>query len=823
MRAIVLGVGAIGVALSALAPASSGYGHEVAFGSATSAESRVRSGSHANAPSVAELNEVVDQYCVRCHNPQRLRGNISLDGFEVGAADEQGEVTEKMIAKLRLGMMPPPGSRRPEGDTLQALAEILETRMDENASTSPTLARRGFQRLNRTEYESSILALLGLQVDAGAYLPPDTRSANFDNIADVQMPSATVIEGYFTAADEISRMAVGDPNATSTQTTYSVARTVTQLAHVEGAPRGTRGGLSTLHTFPADGEYVFNTSFYTTLTGTYFGRTARDQYLEISIDGERVALIEADRFIHQSDPTAEWMQTELVFIRAGQRRVSAAFLGTFDGPVDDIVSPIRESLADLQVGYADGMTILPHLWELVVEGPVKVTGVSENDARRRIFTCRPTSLEAQLPCAREIIERLAAKAYRRPLESGDIEPLLGLYAYGLEEGGFEVGVKTALQAILSSPDFIFRVESASPERDGRGFYRIDGLDLASRLSYFLWGGPPDEALLAVARDDQLSKPDVLDGQVRRMLADPRTEALSSRFASQWLRLQDLEKVHPGSDDWPDFEGTLRDAMLHETALLFDYIVREDRSVLDLLNADYTFVNEDLARHYDMPAVSGAHFRRVEVSDSRRWGLLGHGSVLVSTSHADRTSPVRRGKWVMEVLLDSPPPAPPPNVPELDQTAGVVDGRPLTVKERMEAHRANPSCNSCHAVIDPLGLALENFDVTGEWRIKDAGNPIDASGVLWDGRQMDGPEDLRMALVDFQVPFMRAFTKNLMAYALGRRVEYYDQPAIRAIARAAKSNEYRFSTFVSEIVKSDAFQLRPAPGMASDGAANGGGS
>jgi hypothetical protein len=744
---------------------------------------------------------------------------LSFEEFEVSAAEEQGEVAERMIAKLRLSMMPPPGSRRPAGDTLLALAELLEARMDEEASADPSLVRRGFQRLNRAEYASSIKGLLGLEIDAGAYLPPDTRSANFDNIADVQTPSVTTIDGYFRAADEISRMAIGDATATSTQTTYSVPRTVTQLVHVEETPRGTRGGLSTLHTFPADGEYVFNTSFYTTLTGTFFGRTARGQYLEISIDGERVALIEVDRFIHQSDPSAEWMQTQPVFVRAGQRRVAAAFLETFDGPIEDIVSPIRESLADLQVGYADGMTILPHLWDLVVQGPAKVTGISDNETRRRIFSCRPTAPSEQLACATEIVEQLASAAYRRPLAEDDLAPIMNLYASGVEEGGFEAGVRTALQAILSSPDFIFRMENAAPVRNGKGAYRINGVGLASRLSYFLWGAPPDQELIDLGREDELVRPDVLDAQVRRMLIDPRSEALATRFLSQWLRLQDLEKIHPGSDDWPDFEGTLRDAMLQETELLFNYMVREDRTVMDLLTANYTFVNEPLARHYDIPDVTGEHFRRVELADSRRWGLLGHGSVLVSTSHADRTSPVRRGKWVMEVLLDSPPPPPPPNVPELEQTAGVIDGRPVTVKERMEAHRANPSCNSCHRVIDPLGLALENFDVTGEWRIRDSGNPIDASGELWDGRQMNGPEDLREALVDYRVPFTRAFAKNLMAYALGRRVEYYDQPTIRKITRAAEANDYRISTFVLEIVKSDAFLLRPAPGLASDGLGN----
>lgn len=766
-------------------------------------------------PSTAQLDEVVDRYCVRCHNERRMTGNLSLDGFSIASAAEEPEMVEKVIGKLRLSMMPPSGARRPGGDTLQVLAATLEEEMDGSAADRPHVARRGFQRLNRAEYARSIQDLLGLEIDAGKYLPPDTRSDNFDNIADVQMPSATVLDAYLTAAAEISRMAVGDPNATSTQTTYAVPRTVSQIVHIEGTPRGTRGGLSTLHTFPADGEYVFSASFYTTLTGTFFGRTARDEQLEIAIDGARVAVIDVDRFILQSDPTGEWMQTEPVFVPAGQHRLSASFVKRFEGPAEDIVSPIRESLADLQVGYADGMTLLPHLWELVVEGPSKVTGVSDNDTRRRIFTCRPTSPASEGPCARSILERMAAQAYRRSVSREDMDLLMSFYEEGVQEGGFEVGVRTALQAILSSPDFLFRFETAVP---GPGdMYRIDDRALASRLSYFLWGSAPDAELVRFAEEEGFEDEDALETQVRRMLADPRATALSTRFASQWLRLQDLEKVHPDSDLWPDFEGTLRNAMRRETELFFSEIVKEDRSVLELLTGDYTFVNEPLARHYGISGVSGDHFRRVELPDSRRRGLLGQGSILVSTSHADRTSPVLRGKWIMEVLLDNPPPPPPPNVPELESTDGVQDGRALTLKERMEAHRANPACNSCHALIDPIGLALENFDVTGEWRIKDAGNDIDPSGTLWDGRPSDGPESLRQALLDYRVPFLRAFTKNLMAYALGRRVEYYDQPTIREITDSAEAQGYSLSSFVLGVVRSDQFRFRPAPTTAEDGA------
>ena len=822
MRGFVLGAGTLGVLLSASGQVvDDGSVDRTAFARGIIVHEAAIDRPMVRGPSSAELDDVIDEYCVRCHNARRLTGNLSLEDYSVEAAADRGEVSEKMIGKLRLGMMPPIGARRPPADTLIALAETLEARMDAAAVDAPRAARRGFQRLNRAEYTHSIQDLLGLQVEAGAYLPPDTRSDNFDNIADVQMPSATVMDAYLTAADEISRMALGDPNATSTQATYAVPRAVSQAIHIEGTPRGTRGGLSALHAFPADGEYLFKASYYTTLTGTFFGRTARDEYLEISIDGERRATIEVDRFILQSDPTAEWQQTEPVFVTAGQHRVAAAFVRTFDGPAEEIVSPIRESLADLQVGYADGLTTLPHLWELVIEGPSKITGVSENATRRGIFTCRPTSRVGEEPCARQIVERLAANAYRRPLTGDDIELLMSFYSYGSEEGGFEVGVRTALQAILSSPDFIFRMETASPIGGDRALYRIDGPALASRLSYFLWGAPPDGELLEVAIATGLDDDEVLERQVLRMLADPRAEAFGERFAAQWLRLQDLDKVYPDSDMWPDFEETLRDAMRRETELFFNHIVAEDRSALELLTADYTFVDEALAEHYDIPNVAGENFRLVQIPNPQRRGLLGQGSVLVSTSHADRTSAVLRGKWIMEVFLDNPPPPPPPNVPELEATEGVEDGRTITLKERMEAHRANPACNSCHILIDPIGLALENFDVTGEWRIKDAGNPVDAGGELWDGSFVNGASDLRAALVRKRIPFLRAFTKNMMAYALGRRVEYSDHPAVRAITRAAEENDYRMSAFILGVVKSDQFRLRPAFDVASDGPQQGG--
>jgi hypothetical protein len=753
------------------------------------------------------LTAVVQRYCVTCHNNQLLTAQLSLQEFDVVRAAELAETAERMITKLRLGMMPPPGMPRPAGDTLAALVETLETSIDRVAARRPDPGRRGFQRLNRAEYANSVHDLLDLEIDPAAYLPPDTKSENFDNIADVQMPSATVMDAYLTAASEISRIAVGDRNATAKQATYSVPRLASQTVHVEGTPRGTRGGLSVLHTFPADGSYDFTATFYLTLTGNFFGAFMRDEQLEVSIDGERVALIDVDRFMLEADSGGVTRRTPPVLVKAGQHRVSAAFLKTFDGPAQDVIAPIRQGIADLQAGNNMGMTLLPHLFKFAIRGPHEVAGLSETPSRRRIFSCVPGSAAEERTCAREIIARLGQQAYRQPLGERDLVDLMGLYEERKAEAGFEAGIQTALQAILSSPAFLFRFEEeADVGRTGQ-FRPVSDIDLASRLSYFLWGAPPDQELLQVAQKGELSRPDVLERQVRRMLRDGRSEALASRFAGQWLRLQDLTKVSPDVDTWPNFDLALRDAMLRETELFFSHIVREDRSVLDLLDADYTFVNETLARHYGIPNVGGERFRMIQLADGHRRGLLGQGSVLVQTSHANRTSPVLRGKWVMEVLLNSPPPPPPPNVPGLEETTGAKDGRQLTVRERMEMHRSAALCQSCHQYIDPLGLALENFDVTAQWRIKDAGNPVDPVGKLWDGSVVAGPEDLRQALLKYRTPFLRAFTKNLFAFGTGRRVEYYDWPTIRAITRDAEASDNRLSAFILGVVKSDAFRMR----------------
>ena len=751
-------------------------------------------------PPAATLTGVVVQYCQVCHNDALLTGNMTLTGFEVEAAAENAETAERMIRKLRAGMMPPPGMPRPGGDTLLALVRTLENTIDDAARRDPNPGGRTFQRLNRSEYEQSVKDLLDLEINAGEYLPLDTKSANFDNIADVQMLSPTLLEAYLNAASEISRLAIGDREASPREVAYKVEKRASQLVHVEGTPYGSRGGVSINHTFPADGEYVFWMQFHGV------GGRATGEKIEVSFDGERVAMLDVNlRGGTENEQQGREMVTDPIFVRAGPRRVSAAFVRTFEGPVEEVRAPLGRAVNS---GWPDlALTTVPHLREFAVRGPTSVTGVSETPSRQKIFSCRPTSPEEAPACARSIFSRLATEAYRRPATESDIADLMAFYEIGAEEGGFERGVRFALQALLASPHFVFRFEEPPSGARAEEGYDLDGTAIASRLSFFLWGSPPDEELMEAARRGRLDDDDEIERQVRRMLADPRSEALSTRFASQWLRLQDLEKVSPDIYTFPYFDMTLSDAMRRETELFFENLVREDRSLLEVLTADYTFVDERLARHYGIPGVAGNDFRRVAYPDDRRSGLLGQGSILMLTSMANRTSPVLRGKWVMEVLLDAPPPPPPPDVPALEATEGTEEGKVLTTRERMEKHRASPVCQACHQFMDPIGLALDNFDVTGEWRVREYGMPLDTRGTFYDGTTVASPGDLRDVLLKRPIPIVRAFTKNLMAYALGRRVMYYDQPTIREITREAAANDYRMSSFILGVVRSDAFSMK----------------
>jgi mono/diheme cytochrome c family protein len=764
----------------------------------------------------AEQSKMVAQYCATCHSERGKAGGLSLAGYDAAKAAEHAEVTEKIIRKLRAGMMPPQGARRPEASQLASLASALEDHVDQAAALKPNPGRRPFQRLNRAEYAAAVRDLLDIDVDVTAYLPPDTISAGFDNVADAQTFSPTLMDGYLRAASQISRLAVGDKSASATSVTYKIGRTASQMRQVDGAPIGTRGGISVVHTFPADGDYIFKMNLHNEPLGGLAGRTSMTvlnvkEVVEVSINGERVALLPLNTRMSETDPANSLdIQTPPIHVSAGAHRVSAAFLQNLEGPIDDLLTPLENTLADVSITF--GVTMLPHLRDFTVLGPSNVTGVSETASRQRVFVCRPTSPAEEETCALKIVRNLTGKAYRGTPSAADLQDAMKFYEQGRERGGFEGGVRMALQSVLMSPRFLFRLEpmpSASPLRA----YRISDTELASRLSFFIWGTAPDEELLSAASSGSLRTTTGFNRQVKRLLTDRRARALSDRFAAQWLRLQDLDKIIPDYLTFPQYDGTLGTAMGEETRLFFDSIVREDRSVLDLLTADYTFVNERLAKHYNIPNVSGAGFHRVAVPEYRR-GLLGQGSILTLTSVADRTSPVQRGKWVMEVLLGSPPPAPPPNVPSLDESVKTTaGGKMLSTRERMEEHRKNPSCNSCHRVIDPLGLALDNFDATGAWRIKDNEVPVDADGELYDGSRVSGPAGLRDALVRHQDVFLLSFTEKMMTYALGRRIEAADMPMVRAIVRDARKQNYRMSAFVQGIAGSPAFRMAApdAPG------------
>ena len=723
-----------------------------------------------------------------------------------------------MIHKLRAGMMPPSGAKRPAPAVLKQLVGALESRMDALAVADPNPGWRPFQRLNRAEYAREIKYLLDLGIDVTAFLPADTISDGFDNVADVQTFSPTLMEGYLRAASRIAMLAVGDPESTATQATFKLPKTASQMARVEGAPPGTRGGISVEHIFPADGEYVFSLDFFAEPLGFLFGNTVTGEQIEVSVDGARAAVFTLDPKMSE-EKTGLTLKTAPLSVKAGPHRVTAAFIQRYEGLINDLIAPIDHTMADTEIGTAYGITTLPHLRSLSVVGPHTVTGVSDTPSRRAIFSCRPMSAADENVCASQIIRNLSTQAFRRPVAEKDLARLMSFYARGRQDKNFEFGITKALEAMLASPQFLLRVEeqpvsqprrSSTSEGGTTSNYRLGEYELASRLSFFLWGTGPDAELLKVAGRGGLSLPGAMTKQAKRMLASPRAEALSTRFASQWLRLQDLERVIPDPILYPYSDQTLSLALKKETELFFDSLVREDRSVLELLTADYTFVNERVARHYGIPNVTGPAFRRVTLPEERR-GILGHGSVLTLTSIADRTSPVMRGKWVMEVLLGSPPPPPPPNVPALEETKGTTDtGAALSVRQRMEQHRSNPACTSCHKVIDPLGLALEPFDATGKWRVKDGGSAVDPTGVLYDGTSINGPAGLRAALLRHQDAVLLSFTRSFMTYALGRRVEATDMPAVRKIIRAAEAQNYRMSAFINGVIQSGAFQMARMP-------------
>lgn len=757
--------------------------------------------------SVESQRALVDRYCAGCHNDTLKSGGFSWTALDLVHPEQTAELAEKVIRKVRSGMMPPAGSRRPDTAAMKAFAWALETRVDQAAAARPNARAPELHRVNRTEYRNSVRDLLGLDVDVSELLPPDARTNGFDNMSDALTITPALMSAYIRAADKISRDAIGDRLATPGMVSHKVSRLANQMRHVEGTPFGTRGGISVLHTFPADGEYTFKVDFYYYYTEELIGKSLpaqlQGQEIEISVDGERVAALTIDPSVPESE--ANYV-TKPVKIAAGQRRLAAAFVSKFDGPVQDHYRLVEQTIMDTTISVTPEMTGLPHLQTLSVTGPFNPTGVSESASRRKIFTCRPAAVSEEERCVTQIISKLAARAFRRPVTSEDLESLSGYYQQARMEGGFEVGIRAAIQAILAKPEFIFRFEQEPANVAGRN-YHITDLELASRLSYFLWSTIPDEQLVSVASSGKLKDPAILEQQVKRMLADPRSEALATNFAGQWLRLAGIKDVFPEALLFPDFTRNLADSMRREVELLFDSIMREDRNVLDLLTADYTFVNEVLARHYGIPNVLGTRFKRVQLTDPNRFGLLGKGGILTMTSLANRTSPVARGKYVLEVLVGSPPPAPPPVVPKLKES--VDNQKVLTVRERMEAHRANPACASCHKIMDPIGLALDNFDATGVWRVNDGGARIDASGEMYDGTKLDGPASLRQAILNHSDAFLGSFTENLLAYGLGRVLDHRDMPAVRAIAHEAAKNNGHFSSFIFGVVKSTPFQMRMA--------------
>ena len=753
---------------------------------------------------------LVDRYCVTCHNDRLETGGFSFETLDVAAVAAHPEAWEKVVRKLRAGAMPPRPRPRPDQETYDGFRAWLEGELDAAAAANPNPGRtETFHRLSRTEYRNAVRDLLALDVDVQELLPADDTSYGFDNIAGVLGVSPTLMERYLSAGRKISRLAVASPVPSPTAETFRIASDLGQDRRMEGLPFGTRGGTVINYNFPEDAEYIFEI-----LPDGPLRIEPHD--LEITIDGERIALLTVGKAPDPDDPRGLYTpEIETLDVRApvtaGPHEVGIAFLRKTSAEPEGI----RKLYLRPFTGEGSGgdSRYQPYVESVTIAGPYESSGarpVEGTPSRERIFTCRPARGEAaeETACAREILSAVARRAYRRPVDEDDVARLLTFYDRGRAAGSFDTGIEMALRRLLVSPEFLFRVER-DPEGVAAGeSYRVSDLELASRLSFFLWSSIPDGELLDVAERRELSVPEVFEAQVQRMLADPRSEALVGNFAGQWLTLRNAAAVQPDEDAFPDFGEGLRRAFRRETELLFGSVLREDRSTLDLLAADYTFVNERLARHYGIPNVRGSHFRRVALDDEARGGLLGHGSILTVTSYANRTSPVNRGKWVLENILGTPPPPPPPDVPDLETAEG---GQALSMREAMEQHRANPVCASCHRLMDPLGLSLENFDAIGRWRDRsETRGAIDGTGELPDGTPFDGPSGLKAALLRHPDRFVTTVTEKLLTYALGRGIEYYDAPAVRAIVRAAAGDGYRLSSLVKGVVRSAPFQMRRSP-------------
>jgi mono/diheme cytochrome c family protein len=804
--------------------------------SALSASSPQATGSAGASAVRDDTRATIDKYCVTCHN-QRLRtGDLALDVPDLANVPAHADVWEKVIRKVRAGMMPPAGLPRPDEAARRALVASLESTLDQAARTNPNPGRPLAHRLNRAEYANAVRDLLALDVDVTSMLPPDDSSGGFDNNADVLGVSPVLLESYLTAAERIAALAIGDPKTPPNGELFRVRQDESQNRHIDGLPLGTMGGIQLKVTLPLDGEYQFQVRLFRTNLGTTRGLEYPHQ-LEISVDGARVHLASfgGDKEIAASsdNPTTtgdavDGRFTARVPLKAGPRTISVAFIEKTHALNTRRLENYERSSSDT-IDFSGS----PHIDEVLLTGPFSPTGSGDTPSRRRIFTCRPPPSPAAAPggasarlrrdppangaggavteeeqCAQKIIATLARRAYRGDVTREDTQALLAFFKQGRSDGGtFESGIDLALRRMLVSPKFIFRVERDPSEVAAGGVYRLSNLAIASRLSFFLWSTAPDEELLDLAEKGRLDAA-TLERQVRRMLADPRSQALIDNFLGQWLQLRNLKGKQPNSHEFPDFDDNLRVALQTEVELFFASIIREDRSVMDLLNADYTFVNERLAKHYGIPYVYGTHFRRVALQDEVRRGLLGKGALLMVTSHPHRTSPVLRGKWILENVLGAPPPPPPDVVPPFEENTEAR--KPRSVRERMEQHRQNPACAGCHRMIDPAGLALENFDAVGAWRTRDGGTrgtPIDASGQLVDGTAINGVTELRAALVREPRIFVQTLTERLLTYALGRGLDAPDMPAVRAIARDSQRDGYRFSSIVLGIVRSVPFQMR----------------
>jgi cytochrome c5 len=781
-------------------------------GSATGSSRKNPSGSGSNAADAAppSLRVVLDTYCVSCHSERLKTAGLVLEkgAVDVDHVAESSPLWEKVVRKMRSEAMPPTGARRPSKTEYATFTHALESALDSAAAAHPNPGQPNAHRLNRAEYANAVRDLLGLDVDVRTLLPPDDSGYGFDNVADVLSVSPALIDRYLLAAGKIGRLAVGDPTIRPAVAAYRVAPLFAQDDRAsEDQPFGSRGGLAIRHTFPVDGEYVIKIRLQRTYSEIIRGmgephklevRLDRQLIKDFAVGGARAAM---------GAPAADDALEIRVPVKAGVMLVGAAFVK--EPKVDEGIYQPRAPLASFE--YAGKADTQAGIDAILISGPYNGTTPADSPSRRKIFVCAPASQADESACATKIISALARRAYRRPVTNNDVRALQRVYEEGRRLGSFDNGIEWVVERVLVAPDFLFRIEREPASGKAATPYRINDLDLASRLSFFLWSSIPDDELLAVAERGKLRNPGVLEQQVKRMLADERAAALVSNFAGQWLYLRNLRGHAPNPDLFVDFDDNLREAFQRETEMFFSSQIRDDRSVLDLLRANYTFVNERLARHYGMPGVYGSHFRRVTFTDDRRAGLLGQGSILMVTSYAHRTSPVKRGQWLLENLLGAPPPPPPANVPALKEIGD--GGTPTSVRARLEEHRKSAICASCHARMDPLGFALENFDAIGRWRtVDEAGTAIDASGALPDGTKFDGPAQFRSALLARSDEFVDTLTEKLLTYAIGRGLDFYDMPAVRSIMRASAASDYRWSSLILGIVESVPFQMRAAPGV-----------